>query len=442
MDISRVERHLLSHLITDHKVYIRNSRVLTDSLFNDGLCKEIFSTYKQIIDEGKRPTDVSIARRMSGNHKNIFSELAEIKSEIDYGADVDDMLKFLRDSDNNNQLTQMTHDIKRMIAQNYPNEEIISLVQDYLMKMTTTNNIKDHSINSIADSLLEQIEKNRTREGLTGIGTGIESYDGFTGGLQKTDLIIIAAETSQGKTSLALTMAVNAVIDFNAKVVFFSYEMSDTQLLSRIVSQKVEINSKKISLGKLSDEQVSIIKLKLNTLRQKNLYIDECSSTNLSYLANQIRMYKLMFDVDVVIVDYLQLVSNNKKNMNVEAQAADVSRTLKNLARELDINVIALSQLSRDRNSHEPTLSRLRNSGQLEESCDQALLIYRPEVFGINEFNSPHEGESTMDKARITIAKGRNVGMASFLLGFNAGLTKFYNLNEYESQREINESPF
>jgi replicative DNA helicase len=251
--------------------------------------------------------------------------------------------------------------------------------------------------------------------------------DQFTGGLQKTDLVIIAGETSQGKTSLALTILKNAVMKYKAKAAVFSLEMSKVQLTARLIAQETNISAKNILNKALPADERMLINKSIDLMDQLPVYFDESSTSTIDKICSSIRRLKFKKGIDIAVVDYLQLVGTTTKNQTDESKVAEISRRLKNVAKELDITVIALSQLSRDRQHPKPSKSRLRGSGQIEEAADIVLLIWRPEEYEIKVFDEPFKGTLTDGLAEAIIAKGRNIGTGSFLLKFNPETTGFYD---------------
>ena len=281
--------------------------------------------------------------------------------------------------------------------------------------------------------LLDIINQNMSKGHITGTPTGFRKMD-EKGGLQGSDLIIIAGETSQGKSSYALSIVKN-VIENNHKVAFFSMEMTKEQLAARLVSMKCGVKANTIMYdGELDEHQLEAIDKATGALPGDNLYFDERSTSSLDTILLSIRTLKLKYDIDGAVVDYLQILNVNSKNSNYSREQAmgDAARRLKNLAKELNIWIIALSQLSRNQQDPEPSLARLRDSGQIAEAADVVMLVYRPEYY---HRTFPHPFETLTDdevkgKAMIDVAKGRNIGVFKFLVQFNAGTTHFTDITE------------
>ena len=228
-----------------------------------------------------------------------------------------------------------------------------------------------------------------------------------------------------GKTSFALALAYNAAYYTKTPTVIFSYEMSAIQLLRRLISMDSEIRNRYITNGTLNKDELLKIHDSISNLESIPLSIDEGNLTSLNYLLYRIKEYVKDKQVKLVLVDYLQLVTSKSKSGSREQEVSQVARSLKNLAKELNITIIALSQLNRGvgmRNNSKPTLSDLRESGEIEQAADVVVLIYRPEYYGI-EYND--DGKESKGTANIIFAKGRNIGVGEVTLKFKSEITKF-----------------
>lgn len=264
----------------------------------------------------------------------------------------------------------------------------------------------------------------------TGTPTGFAYLD-RKGGLVNSDLIVIAGETSQGKTSLATSMVLSA-LQSGASVGFFSMEMQSVQLAQRMVATKSGVSSGRIKFDKLTEQEVVETDNAMTALlnMQGKVYFDQRSNSNIDTILASIRMMHARYGIEGVVVDYLQILNCNMRNANKEQAMGDIARRLKNIAKELDIWVIALSQLNRDNLNPEPSIARLRDSGQIAEAADMVLLVYRPEYYN-KPYSNDFEQYETHETAEIKVAKGRNVGVGHFLCGFNPATTSFYELKSY-----------
>lgn len=290
------------------------------------------------------------------------------------------------------------------------------------------------------------IRNSSAKEVITGTKTGMEKFD-EKGGLQKSDLIIVAGETSQGKTSLALSITRHA-IENEAKVAFYSMEMTKEQLTARLLSSKTNIPANEILYsGHLMASELDLIDQARGALPGENLFFDDKSTSNIDSILLSIRMLKMQKDIDGAVIDYMQILNVNSRNNSYSREQAmgDAARRLKNLAKELNIWVIALSQLSRDSTCPEPNLNRLRDSGQIGEAADVVILVYRPEYYN-RSYPAPYDNKDdypTEGTAMIDVAKGRNIGTFKFFMGFNKKTTTFFKTNlinqTVDSQMELPE---
>jgi replicative DNA helicase len=301
----------------------------------------------------------------------------------------------------------------------------------------TQNNLSRtfESMGSLSSKVLKQIEEMTGKsDGLTGVPTGLVELDRLTSGWQPSDLIIIAARPGMGKTSLLLAMALNAAKDFNKGVAMFSLEMASTQLVSRLISMEAEISGSKMRSGKLEDYEWQQLQSTVERLNSVPIYIDDTPGINIFELRAKSRRLKMQHDIQMVIIDYLQLMtggSENGKNSNREQEIAGISRALKGMAKELNVPVIALSQLSRAvevrGGSKRPQLSDLRESGSIEQDADIVGFIYRPEYYGILEDEA---GQSLKGVAEVIIAKHRHGALETVKLKFTDTFAKFGNLDD------------
>lgn len=315
--------------------------------------------------------------------------------------------------------------------------EVLNEVKSRIDNIFSSNKNSVYTIKDAVQSVYDNINKNmKGGSALTGNPTGFSIFDKRSGGLQTSDLIIIAADSSQGKTSLAIKFAMNC----GCPVAFYSMEMKKEQVAARMISIESGVPSNEILFSKLASGQIQQIDKGVARVIDKPIYFDDRSTSNIETILSSIRMMKIKHDIKGVIVDYLQILNVNMKGTNKEQQMGDVARRLKNIAKDLDIWVIALSQLSRDRQNPVPTLSRLRDSGQIAEAADMVLLIYRPEVYG-EKYPDDFANKDVNGTAMIDVAKGRNIGLLKFIVGFDAKTTNFYELEKVPITEIKDESP-
>jgi replicative DNA helicase len=272
------------------------------------------------------------------------------------------------------------------------------------------------------------------KDGMSGIQTGFHSLDKYTSGWQKSDLIIIAARPAMGKTAFVLSMAKNMAIDYNIPVAVFSLEMSNVQLANRLIMNVCEIDGEKIKNGRLENDEWERLDRKLKDLDGAPIYIDDTPSLSVFELRSKARRLVKEHKIKIIIIDYLQLMNASGMNFGSrEQEVSIISRSLKGLAKELDIPIVALSQLNRgveSRTGHEgkrPQLSDLRESGAIEQDADMVCFIHRPEYYRITE---DENGNSLLGIGEIIIAKHRNGATGDIQLKFKKNFAKFQNLDD------------
>lgn len=281
---------------------------------------------------------------------------------------------------------------------------------------------------SIIKEAIQEIVAGREHEGqLRGVGSGFTELDRVTSGWQKSDLVIIASRPGMGKTAFALTMARNAAVDFKKPVAVFSLEMSSIQLVTRLISSETEIPQEKLRKGTMEEHEWTQLHTRIAALIDAPLYIDDTAALSIFDLRAKCRRLKAHHDIQMIIVDYLQLMQGSQEvKGNREQEISSISRALKSLAKELNVPVIALSQLSRAPEKRspgaKPILSDLRESGSIEQDADMVLFIYRPEYYKIDQ---DEHGESTSGMAELSIAKNRNGPLKDVKLRFISKYAKF-----------------
>ena len=313
--------------------------------------------------------------------------------------------------------------------------QLLDDAEQGLFNITQQNLSKGfESMGTLAGKALKQLEEMASKkEGLTGVPTGFIELDRLTSGWQPSDLIIVAARPGMGKTSYTLALARNAALDFNKGVAIFSLEMSNIQLVQRLISMEAEISGSKLRNGQLEDYEWQQLQSAIEKMSEAPIYIDDTPGINIFELRAKCRRLKMQHDIQMVIIDYLQLMTGGpeSKNGNREQEISTISRSLKALAKELSVPVIALSQLSRAVETRggtkRPQLSDLRESGAIEQDADIVSFIYRPEYYAILE---DEEGQSLKNVAEIIVAKHRNGALKTVKLKFIDQFAKFTNLDD------------
>ena len=321
---------------------------------------------------------------------------------------------------------------------------------EYKIYDISQGNIKKNS--QTAENLViaakKKIEEISKKEGLSGIPSGFNEIDKLTSGWQQSDLIIIAARPGMGKTAFTLSMARNISVENNIPVAFFSLEMSALQLITRLISSETGLNSEKLRTGKLEKFEWEQLNVKVSSLESAPLYIDDTPSLSIFELRAKARRLSSQYGIKLIVLDYLQLmtIGSSQKSGNREQEISTISRNLKALAKELDIPIIALSQLSRAvelrGGTKRPILSDLRESGAIEQDADIVSFLYRPEYYKIDEWDD-EESSPALGQAEFIVSKHRNGGLNSIKLKFISSLGKFENLNSFENpfeyQSKLNE---
>ena len=297
-------------------------------------------------------------------------------------------------------------------------------------------------MSSLIKGALENIEILRNKEdGLSGIPTGFTNLDRVTSGWQNSDLVICAARPGMGKTALALTMARNIAVDHETPIGFFSLEMSSEQLVNRLIASEAELSASKLRKGDLADHEMVQLHEKIKQLSEAPIFIDDTPALTIFELRAKARRLVKNHGVRIIMIDYLQLMNSGGNAGNREQEISAISRSLKGIAKELKIPVIALSQVNRGVESRtgvgskRPMLSDLRESGAIEQDADIVTFIYRPEYYKIYEWDN---GDDSRGQGELIIAKHRNGSLKNIRLKFIDEFAKFSDL-DYFDDSEFND---
>ncbi len=338
--------------------------------------------------------------------KYIQRELIRISTEIqnrsyDESSDVDDLLDFSE-------------------------TELFNIAEGNIKKETV-------KINMLIKEAINQIEESSKREdNLSGVPSGFTRIDRITSGWQKSDLVIIAARPSMGKTAFVLSMTRNIAVEHKRPVAVFSLEMSSIQLVNRMIVSETKLPSDRIRNGKLHDYEWEQLEIKIKNLVDAPIFIDDTPAISIYELRAKCRRLKRQHNIDLIIIDYLQLMTGTSDTRgNREQEVSTISRSLKAISKELDVPVIALSQLNRAVETRggtkRPQLSDLRESGAIEQDADMVLFIHRPEYYG---FYEDEDGNSNIGIAEIIISKHRNGPVGEVKLKFNSEAANFTELED------------
>lgn len=309
----------------------------------------------------------------------------------------------------------------------------------------TQGNIKRSSetAQNLVIQAKKKIEEIANKQGLSGVPSGFDKLDKLTSGWQPSDLVIIAARPGMGKTALTLSMARNIAVVNQIPVAFFSLEMSSVQLITRLISSETGLSSEKLRTGQLAKHEWEQLNVKVKDLEKAPLFIDDTPSLSIFDLRAKARRLASQHGIRILFVDYLQLMTaggSQKGGGNREQEISTISRNLKALAKELNIPVVALSQLSRAVETRggtkRPLLSDLRESGAIEQDADIVSFIYRPEYYKIDQWDD-EEQSPTEGQAEFIVAKHRNGGLDEIRLKFVGHLGKFENLETFDTPVEF-----
>lgn len=430
----KAEQYVIGSLLVDPTAYTLVSQYLDEDCFYEPMCRDIWKAVDNMGKQGMPIDVISVSAELSKQKSNVTAlDLMNISAQIASSAHVEYHAIRLQDLGRRRKLWVVGQQLSKVglseeVLTADAHQEAIESIGGVFEKADGV-----FTLNDAMNSLNEIMVKNATVGGVTtGTKTGMERFD-EKGGLQKSDLIIVAGETSQGKTSLALCITRHA-IENGAKVAFYSMEMTKEQLTARLLSAKTNIPANNILYsGSLAPSEIRMIDDARGKLPGENLFFDDKSTSNIDSILLSIRMLKMQKDIDGAVVDYLQILNVNSRSTSFSREQAmgDAARRFKNLAKELNIWIIALSQLSRDSNCPEPNLNRLRDSGQIGEAADVVILVYRAEYYN-RAYPAPFDNKDdypTDGTAMIDIAKGRNIGTFKFFMGFNKNTTNFFKTN-------------
>lgn len=424
------EQSVIGSMIMDKDAIAGAAELLTGDDFYQQRFGVLFEAILELYNEGK-PVDLitlqnKLKKKEAPEELNSLEFFRDIIASVPTSANVRYYANIVKEKSTLRQMIKVTESITNDCYMD--KEKLETIMEDSEKKMfdiLQKRNTGDFvSIRDIVFKSLESIEAAARNKGsVTGVSTGFYDLDYKTAGLQPSDLILIAARPSMGKTAFVLNIAEYAVLRGNVTTAIFSLEMSKDQLVKRIMSMHSKVNSQSIRTGELSDDDWIKLVESAKEIGNSNLIIDDTSSISIGELRSKCRKYKLEFNLGLVIIDYLQLMTGSKKNESRQQEISEISRSLKGLARELNVPVVALSQLSRaveQRPDKRPMLSDLRESGAIEQDADIVMFIYRDDYYN-------HDSEEA-GISEIIIGKQRNGPVGTVKLAWQSQFTKFANL--------------
>ena len=364
--------------------------------------------------------------------------VTELTSKVASAANIEFHARIITEQSIKREMIQISSEIQRDAYEETTDVfELLDKMEQSLFQISEKNIRKNYSdMKSIMREAIIELEARKLqKDGLTGVPSGFTALDRVTSGWQKSDLVIIAARPAMGKTAFVLSVLRNAAVDHNKPVAIFSLEMSSIQLVNRLISAEAELDSEKIKKGQLAEHEWAQLVHKTAKLSKAPLFVDDTPALSILELRAKCRKLKAQHDIQMIVVDYLQLMSGDSKGGfggNREQEIASISRALKKIAKELTIPVIALSQLSRAVETRggdkRPQLSDLRESGAIEQDADMVMFLYRPEYYGITE---DEDHNSTQGVGEVIIAKHRNGSLDTVKLRFIGKYTKFTDLDHF-----------
>ena len=442
-----LEEVVLGAMMIDKKGVDEVIDILQPEAFYKESHQLIFSSIISLFEK-QEPIDiktVSFQLKKDGNLNTVGGDyyLIELSQKVSSSAHIEFHSRIILQKFIQRKLISISNDI---IEDSYDETsdvfDLLDKAESKIYDISQRNLKKDtQSAEDLVLAAKKKIEEISKKEGLSGIASGFGEIDRLTSGWQPSDLIIVAARPGMGKTAFTLSMARNITVENNIPVAFFSLEMSAIQLITRLISSETGLNSEKLRTGKLEKFEWELLNVKVTNLENAPLYIDDTPSLSIFELRAKARRLSSQFGIKLIVVDYLQLMTlgSSQKTGNREQEISTISRNLKALAKELDIPIIALSQLSRAvelrGGTKRPILSDLRESGAIEQDADIVSFLYRPEYYKIDEWDD-EERSPALGQAEFIVAKHRNGGLSSIKLKFINSLGKFENLSSFENPFE------
>jgi replicative DNA helicase len=362
--------------------------------------------------------------------------LTQLTSKVVSAANVDYHARIVQQKYIQRELIRVSTEIQtRSFDDTYDVTELLDYSENALFQIAEGNIKREIApINIVIKDAIREIEEAGKREdALVGTPSGFTKLDRLTSGWQKADLVIIAARPSMGKTAFALSMARNMAVDHARHVAIFSLEMSSIQLVNRLIVAETDLPGDKIKNGRLSEEEWKQLDSRIKKLVQAPIFIDDTPAISIFELRAKCRRLRAQGKLDIVLVDYLQLMSGPDNAGSREQEVSTISRSLKSIAKELNVPILALSQLNRSvemrGGTKRPMLSDLRESGAIEQDADMVVFIHRQEKFGIPTFE---DGSSTKGVAEIILAKNRNGPVDDVRVRFREERAQFVDLDEFD----------
>ena len=431
-----IERVVLGALMVDSDAFSVVSELLKPETFYEPRHQKIYEAIRNMnMDE--RPVDIMTLNDELSKMGEIdkvggVDYLMEISSQVASAAHVESHARILAEKYMQRQLIHFAGDIEtKAYDSSVDVDELMQQAEGSLFQISQNNMKQDFTqVAPVVKNAVEILQRAASNKGgLTGIPTGYTGMDEITSGWQASDLVIIAGRPAMGKTSFALSIAKNVAVDYGVPIGFFSLEMNNVQLVNRLISNVCEVSGRKILNGQLDPSDWERLDKRIGRLTDAPIYVDDTPGLSVFELRTKARRLVREKGVKIIMIDYLQLMNaNGMKFGSRQEEVSTISRSLKGLAKELDIPVLALSQLSRNVENREglegkrPQLSDLRESGAIEQDADMVLFVHRPEYYHIYQ---DEKGNDLHGMAQIIIAKHRKGSTGDVLLNFRGEFTRF-----------------
>lgn len=426
------ETSVLGGMLIDRDAVAKAIEVLSEPMFYREANRRLYRAMVRIFERGDVVDVVTLAEELSrtdelessGGHRY----LSELVDKVPTAANLAYHAKIVREKALLRRLIESAHAIVQNVYSQGERqvEELLDEAEQQVFQVAQSHDREGFVwIKEILWETFEYIEQRQaTGGGITGVGTGFPDLDRMTSGFQKGDLVILAARPSMGKTAFVLNVAQHAAIKNKVPVAMFSLEMSKTQLVQRMLFSEARVDAQGLKVGKrLHQTDFQRLSKAASLLHQAPIWIDDSPGLNILEMRAKARRLKAESDIGLLIVDYMQLMSGQGKSDNRQQEVSDISRGLKSLARELEVPLVALSQLSRapeQRTDHRPQLSDLRESGSIEQDADLVMFLYRPEYYA-----RPEEVAELAGQSELIIGKQRNGPTGTVNLSFNNTFTRF-----------------
>jgi replicative DNA helicase len=425
------EQAVVGAMLMDRDAILTSSEIICGEDFYQSAYGVIFDAVVEIYNEGKPVDLITLQERLK--EKDVPAEISSLEfvrdlvTAVPTSANVKYYAEIVSEKSMLRRLIKLNDDISNMCyLGKEPMEAVLETTEKKVFELVQKRNTGDFvPIKDVVLNALEKIElASKTSGSVTGIPTGFLDLDYKMAGLQPSDLILVAARPSMGKTAFVLNIAQHVAFKAKKSVAIFSLEMSKEQLVNRLFALEAQVDSQSLRTGNLKDEDWEKLIESAGIIGKSNLIIDDTPGISISELRSKCRKFKLEHGLDLIIIDYLQLMTGRVggRSESRQQEISDISRALKGLARELNVPVIALSQLSRaveQRPDHRPMLSDLRESGAIEQDADVVMFIYRDDYY--------NKDTELKNVAEIIIAKQRNGSIGTVNLTWLPNYTKFAN---------------